>query len=579
MVAYIRKRLDVKIILALSFVIAFMIGVYVYIDIRNMQLDTIRTSERTLGAFAAAIKGSVNASMISGHHEDIRKSLDEVNGQSLVDRVLIYNEKGRPLNGRKAVREGGGQEANLTAGILQSVVKGDLTVVHNEEGIHSLSYYSPIANQPACFRCHGSTARLNGILRIDFSLRDRDELIASHRKHDILWSAILFVLLTSVLGAMLRIVVYRPMKELRDAMAKVQEGTDLPVFSSEGHDELADLKRRFVEMLRRVNALHQANLDKEITYNRETKRLRAELQTMFDAMPDGILLIDPDLKVVQGNPRAYELLPELRAAGNLIRTEQVSDVSCPYYNIQQTFQTAEVRLHHCGIELPNGQTQYLYSICAPVIEDGRVTYVVEVIRDITESVRTERELEERSAELIAVNTALSKVAITDCLTKVYNRRCFDDILTTEIKRYNRNKDAVLTLMMIDIDHFKQLNDRYGHLAGDAVLREIASLLREEMRGTDSIARFGGDEFVVVMGGTDLEGAARKAEALRRKVEQTKFSGADTPIQMTVSIGVAIYASGSPSGLIGDADQALYQAKQTGRNRVVASSSGREATEE
>jgi diguanylate cyclase (GGDEF)-like protein len=220
----------------------------------------------------------------------------------------------------------------------------------------------------------------------------------------------------------------------------------------------------------------------------------------------------------------------------------------------------------------------VHSICAPVIENGRVAYIVEVIRDITESVKMEHELEEKTAELIAANRTLSKTANTDSLTQVYNRHRFDDILTTEIKRYKRRKYSALSLMMIDIDHFKQLNDRYGHLAGDTALREIASMLKEEMRGTDTVARFGGEEFVVVMPATDLAGAAHKAEALRRKTETMEFPGADTPIHMTVSIGVATYASGSPSGLINAADQALYRAKQSGRNKVVVSGPESEVTE-
>jgi diguanylate cyclase (GGDEF)-like protein/PAS domain S-box-containing protein len=578
MLTRIRNRLDVKIILSLSFVMALMIGIYTYNDIRNMQMDTVLTAERTLGAFAAAIKGGVNASMKSGHHEDVKQILDEVNRQSFVDRVLIYNEEGRPLRGVETSHSASRREMDLSAGILQSVVNGDLTDIRQQGGTQELSYYAPLVNLPECFRCHGSQAKLNGVLRIDFSLRDLDDLIAVRRNRDILWSAILFVLLTSLLGVLLRIVVYRPVKELRDAMVKVHGGADPPAFSIAGHDELADLKRSFVEMLHRVTVLHQTNLEKELIHSQEMRRLRAELQNMFDAMPDGILLINSELKIVQSNPRAYELLPELKIVGDRIQTERLKEMSCPHYNIQQAFQRAGVRQHQCTVKLPDGQTRHVHSICAPVIEDGRVAYIVEVIRDITESVKLEHELEEKTAELIAANKTLSKIANTDSLTQVYNRHRFDDILTTEIKRYKRRKYSALSLMMIDIDHFKQLNDRYGHLAGDAALREIASMLKEEMRGTDTVARFGGEEFVVVMPATDLAGAAHKAEMLRRKTEATEFPGADTPIHMTVSIGVAVYASGSPSGLINAADQALYRAKQAGRNKVVVSGPESEVTE-
>lgn len=217
---------------------ALMIGIYTYNDIRNMQMDTVLTAERTLGAFAAAIKGGVNAPMKSGHHEDVKQILNEVNRQSFVDRVLIYNAEGRPLRGVETSHSASGREMDLSAGILQSVVNGDLTDIRQQGGTQELSYYAPLVNQPECFHCHGSQAKLNGVLRVDFSLRDLDDLIAMRRNRDILWSAILFVLLTSLLGVLLRIVVYRPVKELRDAMVKVHGGPTRRLSPSRGMTNL-----------------------------------------------------------------------------------------------------------------------------------------------------------------------------------------------------------------------------------------------------------------------------------------------------------------------------------------------------
>jgi len=166
-------------------------------------------------------------------------------------------------------------------------------------------------------------------------------------------------------------------------------------------------------------------------------------------------------------------------------------------------------------------------------------------RDITERVKTERELEERTSELIAANRQLSELAETDSLTEVRNRRYFDELLDREIKGHSRRKNSHLSLMMIDIDHFKLLNDRLGHLAGDTVLRELAKMLRENVRETDTVARFGGEEFVIVMPDTHLDGAAYHAEVLRKKIEARPFPGPAGPVRTTVSIGVAAYVSGSP----------------------------------
>jgi diguanylate cyclase (GGDEF)-like protein len=168
------------------------------------------------------------------------------------------------------------------------------------------------------------------------------------------------------------------------------------------------------------------------------------------------------------------------------------------------------------------------------------------------------------------NRLLAQLAVTDSLTQLYNRRHFDEVLFKEIKRFNRRKYTSLSLMMIDIDHFKELNDRYGHLVGDSVLRELARILREGVRETDTIARYGGEEFAIVMTDTHLDGAAHKAEILRQKVQAQEFPGGPGPIHCTISIGVAAYVTGFPHDLIKAADKALYQAKNAGRNTVVVS---------
>ena len=159
------------------------------------------------------------------------------------------------------------------------------------------------------------------------------------------------------------------------------------------------------------------------------------------------------------------------------------------------------------------------------------------------------------------------MTIKDGLTDLSNKRQLDTVLGKEISRAQRH-ERPLSLLMVDIDHFKDVNDTYGHIAGDSVLKELAVILQGRLRPDDEVGRYGGEEFAVILPETPLMGAVRIGDELRKLVEEHKFTAEGEPISITISVGAAVLERGSDAKtLYKAADEQLYEAKRTGRNRV------------
>jgi two-component system cell cycle response regulator len=191
--------------------------------------------------------------------------------------------------------------------------------------------------------------------------------------------------------------------------------------------------------------------------------------------------------------------------------------------------------------------------------------------ELTARVRTNLR-RKRYADKLRHNVQLSlEMAITDQLTGLHNRRYMSRHLDTLIASAHR-AGKPLAFLIMDIDHFKSVNDTYGHDIGDEVLRDFASRISANVRGIDLACRYGGEEFVVVMPDTDIDFAYMVAERLRKNVEEKPFpiSRAPNALNITVSIGIANSAGGDDNAeaLLHRADQALYRAKREGRNRVI-----------
>lgn len=203
---------------------------------------------------------------------------------------------------------------------------------------------------------------------------------------------------------------------------------------------------------------------------------------------------------------------------------------------------------------------------APAGEIGHLTRVFNMMTDRLR--RSQREVQAASQALREQNQLLESLAVTDSLTGLYNRKKLDDILADQFALFRRNHRP-FTVLMLDLDNFKSINDNYGHACGDRVLADVAAILKQSVRSIDYVARYGGEEFVVVLVETGLDAALDIAERIRSEVETPHFIAGNNLIAVTVSLGVTHSREGDdgPDEALARADHALYEAKRAGRNQV------------
>ncbi len=219
--------------------------------------------------------------------------------------------------------------------------------------------------------------------------------------------------------------------------------------------------------------------------------------------------------------------------------------------------------------LQNPQPAVLETVRAPMHdEDGQFIGVLGIARDVTERRELQEKLRQSNSELKELTEELQSLVRTDSLSGLPNRRAFEEAIGRNFRRFKRS-GAVSSVLMIDIDHFKRVNDRYGHNAGDAALIVIADAFRANCRAADTAARLGGEEFALLLPDTPMNAALLIAERLRDEVQRAEVSLDSIRFSVTISIGVSSFLPPDDEWpqVLGRADAAMYAAKAAGRNRV------------
>ncbi|MEN6461131.1 MAG: diguanylate cyclase [Syntrophomonas sp.] len=243
-----------------------------------------------------------------------------------------------------------------------------------------------------------------------------------------------------------------------------------------------------------------------------------------------------------------------------------SDQVLQYKDKRINGDTEEVILHDVQFICKNGLVKWVEVSANLVFEEGRFAGYIGTTRDITEKKEYECQLNKYIQELKIINAKLEKMATTDILTGAYNRRKFEDDLNLIINK-KKKQDIQFSLILFDIDHFKIINDLFGHKIGDLVLQRISELVLGNIRTTDRLFRWGGEEFIIILPEANLESAKIVAGKIRNIIQNEDFG---INKRITISLGVGEYiANENTDQIISRLDKVLYQAKRQGRNRVVS----------
>lgn len=358
----------------------------------------------------------------------------------------------------------------------------------------------------------------------------------------------------------------RPLDSLAQYTAQWRIGTpwqlQLPARSSA---ELQQLANALAQMAQRENSGQRALTEALL----ETQQVEEQFRRLFENSPVACLLTDRDGRIQLINPACASMFD--------YRVEQLLGE-----NISMLVPEASRARHIAGMtkyftaprEQLLGVTSDIYGLRRDGVE-LQIEVGVTPIRlgGVSLALATINDLSTRKA----YEQALLAMSRTDGLTGIPNRRHFDQVIADEWRRLRRNQQGC-AILMIDIDHFKQLNDRYGHLVGDETLRMVGKTLKQQLhRPGDFLARYGGEEFVVLLPDTDRDGAMLLAEQMRQAVAELPAASNDITLALTdswvtISVGLAAVPNCNeqePADLLANADRLLYGAKRAGRNRVMA----------
>lgn len=309
----------------------------------------------------------------------------------------------------------------------------------------------------------------------------------------------------------------------------------------------------------------------------------ARFRSLFEQTHDAVFLLDLEGRHLTSNKRAADMLGYAQDELLCLSYKEISaETEASWEVIRRLVAGEHLPLFERQFRKKDGQV-FPVEINVELVkdQDGKPLHIQSVVRDISRRKKAEEgltkaneQLSLRVAEVEQLQEELREQALHDPLTGLYNRRYLAEMLEHEIARARREQSS-LSIIVSDIDHFKDINDTYGHQAGDQFLVEIAGLMKRFTRSSDLICRYGGEEFVLVFPKADQDAALQRADEIRQKCSEIIIPHEGHALSVTMSFGMAVYPDhgDDPEQIIIKADKALYLSKQAGRNRVTVWQNG------
>ena len=548
------RRIRHKLLIVLAIALSLGFTTLAYFYTRAVEASILADYQRTLHRLTESVSMNIETIMAGQHAEvmpDFARRLKNLPGvidfriarvdgtEAYLDNLTI-DQVNQRLGEAKFPRRKDPAEAPKVflpddPGVASAVEGEEVILTASEATVGTVvHFYDPIPHSVKCNECHERKGKVRGVIKLTTSMAEAERDMMKARLQSLIVLVVALVLTMAVTGYMLGRFVAKPIEDITAAMKKVTGGNFNVQVRSARRDELGRMAGSFNKMTSELQRSY-----------RKMKSEQEKLYSVIQGAQEAVIVTDAGGEVVLVNDAAEDLLGKKIEQ---IRAEGIFNVIDQPERFRAMLDDADPAREPTLFDYKG---RWLLTSATTIRDEaGAPLGSAALLRDVT--------LEQ------ALLKELARLSITDALTDVFNRRHLDATLGIELSRAIET-GLPLAVVMFDADHFKKFNDTHGHDQGDRVLQALGKRMKQALREYDVPCRYGGEEFVVILPGTDREGALHVAERLRLDVEAMTVDG----LTVTISLGIACFPlidAKTPEALVEAADVALYRSKASGRNR-------------